>query len=159
MTPLLAIDPGKHGGLAWRDADGTVHAAPMPDGMTAQADFLRELASRLPGMTAVMERAGYWMPGDHPNSAATFARHCGHLEASLYVLGIPCTSVAPAVWMRFLGALPKAKPERKRAIRELMARRFPHLTVTLSTADALGLLAYAASRPESLKTEAEGEHP
>jgi hypothetical protein len=42
--------------------------------------------------------------------------------------------------MKKLGTLPKDKPERKRAIRELMARRFPGLEVTLKTADALGLL-------------------
>jgi hypothetical protein len=43
MTPFLAIDPGASGGLAWRDADGIVHAEPMPDGMTAQVDRLRSL--------------------------------------------------------------------------------------------------------------------
>ena len=42
--------------------------------------------------------------------------------------------------MRNLGVLPKDKAERKRAIREEMARRFPGLEVTLKTADALGLM-------------------
>lgn len=58
----------------------------------------------------------------------------------LDALGIPFTEVAPAVWMRKLGALPKDKAERKRAIREEMQRRFTHLDVTLKTADALGML-------------------
>jgi len=80
------------------------------------------------------------MPGDHPNSATKFARHCGHLEAALYALGVPFTSVVPAVWMKKLGALPKDKPARKRAIREEMQRRFPALAVTLKTADALGVV-------------------
>lgn len=141
MTSLLAIDPGVSGGLAWRDADGIVHAEPMPDGMTAQVDFLRSRAASLPGLTAVMEKVGTYVPGNHVGSACTFARHCGHLEATLYALGIPFTEVAPAVWMRKLGALPKDKPERKRAIREEMQRRFPGLEVTLKTADALGILA------------------
>ena len=141
MTPLLAIDPGAAGGLAWRDPDGIVHAEPMPDGMTAQVDRLRSLAATLPGLTAVMEKVGTYVPGNHVGSACTFARHCGHLEAALYTLGIPFTEVAPAVWMKKLGTLPKEKPERKRAIRELMARRFPGLGVTLNMADALGLLA------------------
>lgn len=73
--------------------------------------------------------------------ACTFARHCGHLEAALYALGIPFTEVAPGVWMKRLGALPKDKRERKAMIRELMARRYPHLEVTLRTADALALVA------------------
>ena len=143
MIPFLAIDPGASGGLAWRDADGIVHAEPMPDGMTAQVDFLRSLAAGLPGLTAIMEKVGTYVPGNHVGSACTFARHCGHLEAALYALGIPFTEVAPAVWMKKLGALPKDKPERKRAIRELMARQFPALDVTLKTADALGILSVA----------------
>jgi len=140
---ILAIDPGASGGLAWTDADGHVHAYPLPEGMTAQVDRLRELAAELPGLKAVIERAGYWMPGDHPNSAARFARHCGHLEAALYAVGIPFRQVPPAKWMKSLGTLPKEKPARKRAIREEMARRFPHLAVTLATADALGILCWA----------------
>ena len=145
MKPMLAIDPGAAGGLAWRDAEGRVDAAPMPEGMTAQVDFLRALAARLPGLEAVLEKVGWWMPGDHPNSACRFARHCGNLEAALYALGIPAVAVAPAAWMKTLGALPKDKRARKAAIRELMARRYPHLAVTLKTADALGILSAATA--------------
>ena len=140
MTPILAIDPGAAGGLAWRDADGIVHAEPRPDGMTAQVDRLRSLAATLPGLTAIMEKVGTYVPGNHVGSACTFARHCGHLEAALYALGIPFTEVAPGVWMKKLGTLPKDKAERKRAIREEMQRRFPGLEVTLKTADALGVM-------------------
>lgn len=140
MKPIIAIDPGASGGIAWRDKDGVVDAEPMPEGMTAQVDFLRSLAASLPGAEAVIEKVGYWMPGDHPNSATKFARHCGHLEAALYTLAVPFVSVAPAVWMKKLGTLPKEKAERKRAIKEEMQRRYPSLTVTLLTADALGLL-------------------
>ncbi|MBU4460768.1 MAG: hypothetical protein KJ579_09390 [Verrucomicrobia bacterium] len=146
MTPILAIDPGASGGYAWRDAEGIVHAAALPEGMTAQVDALRALAAGTPGLTAVVERVGWWMPGDHPNSACKFARHCGHLEAALYALGVPSRTVPPQVWMKTLGTLPKAKPDRKRAIRELVARRHPHLTVTLATADALGILEWATAR-------------
>ena len=141
MKPRIAIDPGASGGIAWRDAEGVVHAEPMPEGMTAQVDFLRSLAAGLPGVEAIIEKVGYWMPGDHPNSATKFARHCGHLEAALYALGVPFVAVAPGVWMKKLGALPPDKQQRKRAIREDMQRRFPALSVTLSTADALALLA------------------
>lgn len=151
MTPIIAIDPGASGGVAWCDADGLVHAEPMPDGMTAQVDFLRSLAVQLPAVTAVMEKVGTYVPGNHVGSACTFARHCGHLEAALYALGIPFTSVAPQVWMKRLGSLPAQNPRRKHAIRELMARRFPSITVTLRTADALALLAThpAASVPHA----------
>jgi hypothetical protein len=145
---LLAIDPGASGGFALLDPDGVLRTFPMPDGMTAQVDLLREILGQVGRpMSAVMERTGLWMPGDHPNSAARFARHCGHLEAALYALGIAAEQVAPGVWMKALGELPKEKPDRKRAIRELMARRYPHLDVTLRTADALGILTWRLERP------------
>ena len=140
MKPLIAIDPGASGGIAWRDAEGVVHAKPMPEGMTAQVDFLRALAAGLPGVEAVIEKVGYWMPGDHPTRATKFARHCGHVEAALYALAVPFVAVAPGVWMKKLGTLPKEKQARKRAIKEEMQRRFPALPVSLAVADALALL-------------------
>jgi len=83
------------------------------------------------------------MPGNSATAAVKFARHCGHIEAILHCLGVPFRQVAPQVWMKVCGALPKEKPDRKRAIREDMARRFPHLRVTLKTADALGILCWS----------------
>ena len=144
--PIIAIDPGAAGGVAWTESDGTVWAAPMPSGMTAQADLLRSLVASLPGAVAVLEKVGGYMPGNSGPAACTFARHCGHLEAALYLLGVPSEQVAPGVWMKALGALPSEKPERKRAIREAMSRRYPALAVTMKTADALGILTWATER-------------
>ena len=148
----IAIDPGAAGGIAWTDSDGMAQAIPMPGGMAAQVDALRSLwfelsryGSIAPAV-AVIEKTGTYMPGNSGPSAATFARHCGHLEAALYTLGIPTEQVAPGVWQRHLGSLPKDKGERKRAIKEHMARRYPHLTVTLATADALGILTWATRK-------------
>ena len=144
---LIAIDPGQSGGIAWNE-DGIVHAEPMPEGMTAQIERLRELQfldRLIPARfscVAVMERTGTYMPGNSGVAAATFARHCGNLEAALYCHGIPTEQVTPQKWQKHYGALPKDKKERKHAIREMMARRYPHLTVTLKTADALALFTY-----------------
>jgi len=147
MKRLLAIDPGAAGGFAWRDRDGTVRAEPMPCGMTAQADFIRGLAADLPGLEAVLERTGTYMPGNSGTAAVTFARHCGHIDAALYCSGIPIRhNPTPQQWMKALGTWPKEKQDRKRAIREWAARRYPDLLVTLSTADALALLAWAEDR-------------
>ena len=44
--------------------------------------------------------------------------------------------------MKALGPFPKDKKERKNAIKEKMARLYPHLSVTLKTADALGILTF-----------------
>ena len=142
---IIALDPGASGGIAYRDADGIVRAERMPEGMTAQVDRLRELAVELgPGVEACVERVGTYRPGNSGPAAATFARHCGHLDAALYCLGIPTAhNPTPQRWMKGLGTWPADKHERKLAIREWAARRYPHLRVTLATADALAMLAWA----------------
>ena len=143
--PIIAIDPGASGGIAWIDQDGQINAAAMPEGMSAQIDFIRSIKCG-PTTTAVIERVGTYMPGNSATAAVKFARHCGHIEAACYACGISATMVAPQTWMKALGALPSDKKERKAAIKEAMARRFPHLSVTLKTADALGILVWARER-------------
>jgi hypothetical protein len=129
------------GGIAWTDADGIVQAMKMPDGMTAIADELRAL--RASGeLCAWIENVGGYMPGNSAPAAVKFARHVGHLEAICYCYGLAVTKVAPNTWMTGIGTYPKDKAQRKRAIKEDMARRYPHLKVTLATADALGILTY-----------------
>ena len=137
----LAIDPGANGGIAWIDDEGIVLARKMPDGMTAIADALRELSAN-GYRQAVLENVGGYMPGNSGPASVKFARHVGHLEAICYCLGISVVKVAPNTWMKGIGTYPKDKAERKRAIKEDMARRYPHLTVTLTTADALGMLTW-----------------
>ena len=155
MRAALAVDPGAAGGIAWTDSDGTTHAIPMPDGMTAQTDALRGIVAARPDITATMERTGGYMPGNSGPAACKFARHCGHIESALYCMGVPTTQVAPQTWQKHLGALPKDKPDRKRAIREAMARLYPTVSVTLKTADALAILTWRRSQwqtaPEAQK--------
>ena len=141
----IAIDPGAAGGFAWIQ-DGIAAAVPMPDGMTAQVDFLRGLVAQGP-VKAIVERVGSYRPGNSGPAAATFARHCGHIDAALYCLGIPiAANPTPQTWQKQLGTWPADKMERKRAIKEAMARKYPHLSVTLKTADALALLAWATEK-------------
>jgi len=146
MKPILCIDPGASGGLAIFDTYNDVAAWSMPEGMTAQIDAIRAASAENPNLTAVIEKVGFHRPGNSAVSTAKFARHCGHLEAALYSVGVPFEEVAPGVWMRALGALPADKTARKNAIKEQVARRFPHLDVTLKTADALGMLVWAMQR-------------
>lgn len=141
----LAIDPGVNGGIAWVDCDGVVRSVPMPEGMSAQADFIRQLRVMLSHFEAIMEKTGTYQPGNSGPGAATFARHCGNIEAILYCYGIPTIQVTPQKWQKLM-FLPKDKMERKRKIREEMARRHPHLHVTLKTADALAILEWGLSQ-------------
>jgi hypothetical protein len=140
---VIAIDPGLSGGIAW-ECDGVVDALPMPQGMTAICDTLRTLAATMRNPVAVVERVGGYMPGNSGPAAATFARHCGQLDAAVYLCGIPLAhNPTPQQWQSGLRTWPKDKGERKRAIKEWAAQRYPHLKVTLKTADALAMLAWA----------------
>lgn len=138
---IIAIDPGESGGIAWTQ-DGFVNACNMPKGMTAQADTIREICVQEHITHAVIEKTGSYFPGNSGPAAATFARHCGHLEAILYMLSVSTEQVAPQVWQKSLGNLPKEKKDRKNAIKEQMARLYPRLSVNLKVADALAILDY-----------------
>lgn len=150
MPKIIAIDPGHQGGLAWTDADGIVRAEKMPEGMSAQVDFLRARAVEFPGLVAVVEKVGGYQPGNSGPASVTFARHCGNLDAALYCLGISVRHVVPSVWMRKIGVPTKtSKPERKAWLKEFSARRYPHIHVTLAVADALAMLAWAIDNRET----------
>jgi hypothetical protein len=137
---LLTIDPGLSGGIAWRDTEYEISACPMPEGLTEIVDKLRIIQKENPGIVAVIEKTGTYMPGNSGPGAVTFARHCGHIEAILCTLGISTIQVTPQKWMKCIGALPKEKKDRKNAIKEWVARRHPEIKVTLKTSDALALL-------------------
>lgn len=147
-TMLIAIDTGANGGVAYMDRDGNIHADHMPEGMTSIIDYLRSLAILAAQdhdhtTTVFIENVGGYMPKNSATAAVKFARHCGHVEAACYCLALPVIKVAPQTWMKATGTLPRDKGDRKRAIKELMQRRYPHLRVTLATADALAILTYA----------------
>ena len=145
---ILTIDPGASGGLAlWDSYDKTIALYKMPDGMTEQVALIEELGK---GAKAYIEKVGTYVPGNSATAAVKFARHCGHLEAALYCFGIPSAQVAPGVWMKVLGRLPKKKSERKSAIKERLQRMYPYLKLTLSTSDALGMMRWALSEEGKL---------
>ena len=165
---IITIDPGAGGGIAWtHEEPEQVEAVAMPEGMTAQADLLRSLSAQ--GFRrAIIEKVGTYQPGNSGPSAATFAMHVGAIDALCYAFGISVEKVTPQKWMKDLGhgvtrylpegykdmpkgkektaARAKAVRENKAAIKEAMARRYPYLNVTLKTADALGIMAWAENK-------------
>lgn len=141
---ILAIDQGANGGLAWMDKiDNAARCEKMAEGMTGYIDQIKKICLEDKIKTAYIEKVGFHIQGNAASASCKFARHCGHIEATLYMLGVSVVDVNPKTWQKHLGTLPEDKAERKRAIKELMARRYPWLDVTLKTADALGILTYA----------------
>jgi len=137
---LICIDPGASGAFCYYDQDEIVRAENMPQTMPEIADRLRELSVQHPDIRCVMEKVGFHVAGNNASASAKFARHCGNLEAILYVLGIPTEQVTPQKWMKRLGSLPREKTARKNKIKEIVATRFPHIRATLKNSDALGIL-------------------
>ena len=136
---FIAIDPGKKGGVAWRDADGT-HCVPMPDTVHELVGLLSDLAVLGVSVDCVLERVGA-MPHDGPSRAFVFGTNFGQIQGVLAALRIPYRLVAPQTWQKKVGALPKEKAQRKTAIKAYAQRRYPHLKITLETSDALAMLA------------------
>lgn len=137
----IGIDPGQRGGIAFSIGDELVDAVRMPATMTNIHAQLSEIATRGTVQGVLIENTGTYRPGNSGIGAVKFARHCGHVEAIVYALGLPCEQIPANKWMRqFLGTVPKEKKERKARIKEKAQRLYPHLDVTFLTSDALGLL-------------------
>lgn len=144
---ILAIDPGASGGLAWTDREGTqCIAMPPTDGDIL--DLLRSIKAA--GVDrCVIERVGGYVGGaGSPGSAMfNFGQSCGFIRGCLMALSYRVEMVQPQKWQKHfsLGTAKSAgsKTAWKNVLKAEAQRRFPDLTVTLKTADALLILDYA----------------
>lgn len=165
-TALMAIDPGGSGGAAllWPDSpDPEVHKCPKE--WAELTGLIRKIGKHagLEGYTlkAVLEKAqpfpARMVPCKHckgiirqpqgSKSIWTYAVNYQTWRAGLFMSRISQEPVAPAVWQRCCGALPrgqssKEKLIRKRAIKAIAQERFPKIRVTLWNADALMMLVW-----------------
>lgn len=155
---MIVIDPGKNGGIAYDNPEtGRVEVVPMPDTMVDIATALRVIIALDPSggnLHCVMERVGY-TPGDGGKGAFSFGNHVGHLEALLYMLEVSVKEVSPQTWQKVVGLpsepvkdlnkqqLAARSMRRKNMIKDFAQRRYPKCKVTLKTADALAMYAWA----------------
>ena len=160
MRVIIAIDPGKNGGIAWRDTGGVFHCAKMPD---TERDIADKIASLIPSQEVYdadlrmystqrahdpicfIEKVGFHRVGNSASSSVKFGTHVGFLRGVLTCFHIPFEEVAPQKWMKSLGALPKDVRQRKNRIKEIAQQRYPSLgaKITLHTADAIAILGWA----------------
>jgi crossover junction endodeoxyribonuclease RuvC len=143
MTTWIGIDPGLSGGIAAVTHDGPqIH--PMPETERDQLELLRTIAHWSDSRFCVIE-AVHSFPGQGVASSFTFGRGYGGLRMALHAMEIPFEVVAPRVWQKALGVLPrgeKTKGEHKLALKRKAQELFPKLHVTLKTCDALLLAEY-----------------
>lgn len=145
---IMAIDPGKSGGFAWkgREAAGS---AKMPDTEGDVVEFLRGFP---PGIAVVEEQAGFGFnqPGKGNISSAhmfTFGKGYGFLLGALQALGWVVELVRPQKWQKGLSLGSKRGCDNwKGKLKEEAQRRYPHAHITLATADALLILAWRLER-------------
>jgi len=147
MTPtkeLIAIDPGKSGGIAWKMAYGA-RAVPMPATEPDIAQKLKEIYYHLDKPTVLIEEVGGYIGRPQPGSAMfTFGRNFGFLLGVLTCLSARIVLVRPQKWQSFLslGTSDGNKTKWKNKLKSKAQNLYPDLDVTLAIADALLLLEY-----------------
>lgn len=143
MKALIAIDPGKGGGMALFENGVAVEAHKFTEADEA-AEWAKAVCIRYESVTAVIEQVGA-MPGQGVTSMFSFGENFGWWQGLLSGLGVPFKRVRPQEWQRGLPGLQKAKgADRKRRLKSLAAEQFPSAKPTLATCDALLIGAWAS---------------
>lgn len=141
MKTLIAVDPGKGGGLAVLDHDA-IHLSPMPESITEICALIRSFGPS----TVILEEVPKYCGGKRPESTTfVLAQNLGRIEGIVTAIGYPLVRVHPKSWQKtFSISRDRQKSDAwKRRLKALACELFPHLDVTLKTADALLLLEHA----------------
>ena len=152
---IIAIDPGKKGGLAVMDLNNrVVDVANMPDTPQDLLEFLKE-AKNYGDCVCYLEKVG-GMPGNGGSAMFNFGKGYGHIEMALLALEIPTMTITPQMWQKTynVGSVSITrsdaadKREHKNKLKAKAQQLFPSLgkRVTLQTCDALLIGLYGCNR-------------
>ena len=141
----FAVDPGKSGGIAVRYAGDKVQAYKMPPTEGDLRDLFVRLYNPDNPTVAYVEKVGGYIggPGAPGSAMFNFGRNHGFTLGVLSALYIRTELITPQQWQKrlSLGTSKGMKPtEWKNKLKAEAQRRFPDMTVTLYTADALLIL-------------------
>jgi hypothetical protein len=157
MTSYIAIDPGVNGGIAW-DSAALASCMGMPGSDTETAEEIQRLAEMddvllriRPGIKCIIEDVPKFVGKALPGSTIfPLAFNCGLVRGIAVSLRMPVILVRPQDWQKHFRLGTKGDTsgttEWKNKLKAEAQRRYPHLKVTLKTADALLLLAYAQEK-------------
>jgi len=158
-TTILAIDPGKQGGLAIRWTDGKIeHASFKKREFGDILDTLKMVqrcvsAEEWP-CVCYYEKPPWTLGKAVPESSAmVFGWNCGMLMGALRAMDFPVIEVSPHSYLRYDKKKIKTTGEKKRHNREL-ARTFfpaPREPITIEVADAFLLLNYALTKESGIE--------
>jgi hypothetical protein len=154
MRTVIAIDPGLSGGIAVC-RNGLTECDGMPE---TQGDILALLrdakrAADIEGhsLLCVLEEVSGFAGKAQPGSAMfRFGEHFGFVKGVVQALEIRLVLVRPQVWQKGFGlgtaSTCRSKSEWKNKLKAEAQRRYPHLNVTLKTADALLILEHTMQK-------------
>lgn len=154
QTHILAIDPGKSGGMAmlW----GTEASAwGMPDTAPEIVQAIHDTWAAVEAdggkLRVVVEKVGGFVGSAQPGSAMfRFGHGVGVIHGACHALQLRMEEVTPQKWQKPLGVGTKSACKDaaswKRKLKEVAQQRYPALRVTLKTADALLILDWAMGR-------------
>ncbi len=151
---ILAIDPGKNGGIAHGISAQTLGTVPMPSTVHDLADVMAGL-----GADVIYLEKVHTTPQMGVVSAGSFMKGVGQIEGICATLKIPLFEVTPQKWMKYF-ELGKAKKrvsvsrkgkkstvkdttEWKKRLKARAQQIFPNVSITLGTADAVLIWEYA----------------
>lgn len=140
---MIAIDPGVAGGWAYDMESGIVECCKMPE---TDGDILTGLRNLYAvGHREIrMELPAKAIFGAGHSSLAVLHRNVGFIQGVAMALGFSLLLVQPKAWQRVIGISKRPGEEQrkwKNRLKEEAQRRFPGLHITLSTADAVLILA------------------
>ena len=148
---IIAIDPGKSGGIACLNND-MVLVFNMPETEGDVVDLLRMIRSYGCQEAVIEEVGGFCGVGQPGSRMFTFGRGVGVIHGALLALGFRIDVVRPARWQKHfsLGTVKSAggKTAWKNKLKGCAQRLYPSVAVNLHVADALLILDYAANKKD-----------
>ncbi len=141
---IIAIDPGKNGGIAIYSVDKNrlLEVIKMPETPQEILSFLRIYQFN---SVCYLEKVG-GLPGMGGSSMFNFGKGFGHLEMALLCAKIPTNEILPQKWQKFLSLGTKGNKSTSEWKNKLKARAqqlFPSAgKITLAVSDALLILKY-----------------
>jgi len=142
---VIAIDPGKSGGICVFNSNTGVKSVNMPITPTDLHQFLKRYSV---DSYCYLEKV-HGMPGMSGGGMFTFGQGYGWLEMALIALKIPTESVTPQKWQKTHEMGTKGKlttTQWKNKLKAKAQQLFPDQKVFLWNADALLILHYGLDK-------------
>ena len=140
----IGIDVGKNGGIAIIDPiseDSPLKAFKCPDTVRDMQKLVEWFKWDSRDSMTVIEKV-HSMPAQGVKSVFTFGKNFGQWLGILAAFEIPYIEVTPQKWMKYYGAMPRDKKDRKNHLKHLAQSLYPSDKVTLYTADAILMAHY-----------------